>query len=49
MPQLLLIDRRGYIRLQTPQLGGGDYEQIVNEQSLQQHIKELLGTAGRGA
>jgi thiol-disulfide isomerase/thioredoxin len=49
VPQLLLIDRRGYIRLQTPQLGGGDYEQIVNEQSLQQHIKELLGTAGRGA
>ncbi len=49
VPQLLLIDRRGYIRLQTPRLGGGDYEQIVNEQSLQQHIKELLGAAGRGA
>jgi thiol-disulfide isomerase/thioredoxin len=49
VPQLLLLDRRGYIRLQTPQLGGGDYEQIVNEQFLEQHIKELLGASGRGA
>jgi thiol-disulfide isomerase/thioredoxin len=47
VPQLVLIDRKGYIREETPQLGDGDYEQIMNEASLRQKIEELLGGSAR--
>lgn len=46
VPQLALIDREGVIREQTSQLGDGNYEQVMNEQALRQHIEALLG-AGR--
>jgi thiol-disulfide isomerase/thioredoxin len=48
VPQLVLIDRKGFIRLETPQLGDGDYEQIMKEESLRQGVQELLGTGRRG-
>jgi thiol-disulfide isomerase/thioredoxin len=48
VPQLALIDRKGFIRVETPQLGDGDYEQIMKEESLRQRIQELLETGRHG-
>ena len=46
VPQLALIDRKGYIQLQTParEEPGGDWDKIMKEDVLRQHIEELLGS-----
>ncbi|HEX4168245.1 MAG TPA: TlpA disulfide reductase family protein [Bryobacteraceae bacterium] len=43
VPQLVLIDRKGYIRYQTPASDSNDdYEKMMNEGAIRQHIEELL-------
>jgi thiol-disulfide isomerase/thioredoxin len=42
VPQLVVIDRKGYIQYQTPASSGPEWEKIMNEPSLRAHIEELL-------
>jgi thiol-disulfide isomerase/thioredoxin len=43
VPQLALIDRKGFIHYQTPALSNNDdWGKVMNEQSIRQHIEELL-------
>jgi thiol-disulfide isomerase/thioredoxin len=43
VPQLVLIDRKGVIRYQTPASDANDdYGKLINEKTIQQHIEELL-------
>jgi len=42
VPQLVLIDRKGYIRYQTPAGDSEEYSKLMNESTIQQHIEELL-------
>ena len=44
VPQLVLIDRKGYIHYQTPALSGDDWIKLMSEQAIRQHIEELLGS-----
>jgi thiol-disulfide isomerase/thioredoxin len=47
VPQLVLIDRKGMIRYQTPASDANeDYGKMVNENAIQQHIEELLAEPG---
>jgi peroxiredoxin len=43
VPQVVLIDRKGVVRMQTPPLGD---EKLQNEQFLRTEIEKLLGEAG---
>ena len=45
VPQLALIDRKGYIHYQTPPLSGDEWTQLMSEQAIRQHIEELLGSS----
>jgi thiol-disulfide isomerase/thioredoxin len=44
VPQLALIDRKGYIHYQTPakEEPGGDWDKLMKEDVIRQHIEELL-------
>jgi peroxiredoxin len=42
VPQLVLIDRKGMIRYQTPPLANDSYGKVMAEDSIRQHIEELL-------
>jgi thiol-disulfide isomerase/thioredoxin len=43
VPQLVLIDRKGVIRYQTPASSNNDeWSKLMNENTLHQHIEELL-------
>ncbi|HLH02104.1 MAG TPA: TlpA disulfide reductase family protein [Bryobacteraceae bacterium] len=43
VPQLVLIDRKGVIRYQTPASDANDdYGKLMREDAIQQHIEELL-------
>jgi len=42
VPQLVLIDRRGEIRYQTPQRESEDWDKLMKEDVVRQHVKELL-------
>jgi thiol-disulfide isomerase/thioredoxin len=42
VPQLALIDRKGFIRYQTPATSGDAWEKVMNETALRAHIEELL-------
>ncbi len=44
VPQLVLIDRKGYIHYQTPALSGDDWMKLMAEPAIRQHIEELLGS-----
>lgn len=44
VPQLVLIDRKGYIRYQTPPLENEDWDKLMKEDAVKQHIEELLGS-----
>ena len=44
VPQLVLIDRKGYIHYQTPALSGDDWTKLMTEPAIRQHIEELLGS-----
>lgn len=42
VPQLVLIDRKGFIHYRTPAGSGPDWEKVMNETTLHEHIEELL-------
>lgn len=42
VPQLVLIDRKGYIHYQTPASNNDDWTKLMNDDALRQHIEELL-------
>jgi hypothetical protein len=42
VPQLVLIDRKGFIRYQTPERESEDWDKLMKEDVVRQHIKELL-------
>ncbi len=44
VPQLVLIDRKGVIRYQTPPLADDNYAKVMNEDAIRKHIEELLST-----
>jgi thiol-disulfide isomerase/thioredoxin len=44
VPQLVLIDRKGMIRYQTPALGDGDYEKQMQESTIRSRIDDLLNS-----
>lgn len=44
VPQLALIDRKGFVHYQTPALSGDDWIKMMTEQAIRQHIEELLGS-----
>lgn len=43
VPQLVLIDRKGLIHYQTPATENSDWDKLMNEDAIRQHIEELLG------
>lgn len=42
VPQLALIDRKGYIHWQTPALESPEWDKLMNEHAVRQHVEELL-------
>lgn len=42
VPQLVLIDREGYIHYQTPERENADWDKLMNQDAIRQHIEELL-------
>jgi hypothetical protein len=43
VPQLVLIDRKGYIHYQTPASDSTDeWAKLMNDNAIRQHIEELL-------
>lgn len=51
VPQLALIDRKGVIRYQTPERESEDWDKLMKEDVIHQHIKEMLSeraSASRG-
>jgi thiol-disulfide isomerase/thioredoxin len=42
VPQLVLIDRKGYIHYQTPAGDSDDWNKLMKEDAIRQHIEELL-------
>lgn len=42
VPQLVLIDRKGVIRWQTPAGSNEEYGKLMNDGTIQQHLEELL-------
>jgi thiol-disulfide isomerase/thioredoxin len=42
VPQLALIDRKGVIHYQTPAISGPQWESVMKEPFLRQHLEELL-------
>ena len=47
VPQIVLIDKKGFIQAQTPATSGPEWEKVMNESSLRTRIEELLA-AGHG-
>jgi thiol-disulfide isomerase/thioredoxin len=42
VPQLVLLDRKGYIHYQTPAGESAEWDKLMNDNTIQQHIEELL-------
>jgi len=42
VPQLVLIDRKGIIHYQTPAISGPQWESVMKEPYLREHLEELL-------
>ena len=42
VPQMVLIDRKGYIHYQTPAGDSDDWNKLMKEDAIRQHIEELL-------
>jgi thiol-disulfide isomerase/thioredoxin len=49
VPQIVLIDRKGFIRSQTPAESGVEWDKVMNETSMREHIEELLGQSSSTA
>jgi peroxiredoxin len=46
VPQLVLIDRKGFIHYQTSATSGPDWDSVAKEPAVHDHLEELLGTGG---
>jgi len=46
VPQLVLIDRKGFIHYQTPAGSGPEWDKQMNDSALREHIEELLALGG---
>jgi thiol-disulfide isomerase/thioredoxin len=42
VPQLVLIDRKGYIHYQTPATENDKWDRLMKEETIRQHIQQLL-------
>ena len=49
VPQQVMIDRKGYIRYQTPQKEDETWDKLMKEDAIRQHIEELLGGSSASA
>lgn len=49
VPQQVLIDRKGIIRYQTPQREDENWDKLMKEDTVRQHIEELLGPGSASA
>jgi peroxiredoxin len=49
VPQLVMIDRKGMIRYKTPALENEDWDKLMKEENIRQHIEELLAADGPSA
>lgn len=49
VPQLVLIDRKGFIHYQTPPLGNEEHEKEMNPDTVRQRIEELLAVGNSGS
>ncbi len=49
VPQLVLVDRKGVIRYQTPPGDTDEYGKLMNENTIRQHIEELIAEPATAA
>ena len=49
VPQLVIIDRKGMVRYQTPPLADEGYGKLMSEDVIRQHIEELLSQGNSAA
>jgi thiol-disulfide isomerase/thioredoxin len=49
VPQLVIIDRKGMVRYQTPPLADEAYGKLMSEDVIRQHIEELLSQGNSAA
>ena len=49
VPQQVMIDRKGYIRYQTPERENEVWDKLMNQDAIRQHIEELLGSGSASA
>ena len=49
VPQLVLIDRNGYIHYQTPATEDENWDKLMKEDAIRQHIEELLSQGKNSA
>ena len=49
VPQQVLIDRKGMIRYQTPEREDENWDKLMKEDAIRQHIEELLGSSSISA
>lgn len=49
VPQQVLIDRKGMIRYQTPEREDENWDKMMKEDAIRQHIEELLGSSSASA
>jgi thiol-disulfide isomerase/thioredoxin len=49
VPQLVLIDRKGFIRYQTPAASNEEYGKLMNDNTIRQHIEELVAEPASAA
>jgi hypothetical protein len=45
----VLIDRKGYIHYQTPAKEDENWDKLMKEDAIRQHIEELLGSGSTSA
>ncbi len=46
VPQLVLIDRKGFIHYQTPAIENEKWDALMKEETIRQHIEQLLSESG---
>lgn len=49
VPQLVLIDRNGYIHYQTPATEDENWDKLMKEDAIKQHVEELLSQGKNSA
>jgi thiol-disulfide isomerase/thioredoxin len=49
VPQLVLIDRQGYIHFQTPATEDANWDKMMKEETIRQNIEKLLAMNGSAA